>query len=97
MVVWDVPDEEVSRIGAALAASGRVSLCYRRARQLPQWRYNLFCMIHGKDRDEVQVRIDDLIAQCGLQDYAHAVLFSRRRFKQRGARYVPTEEQHGAA
>jgi siroheme decarboxylase len=97
MVVWDVPDADVSRVGAALAASGRVSLCYLRARQLPHWRYNLFCMIHGKDRDEVQVRIDDLIEQCGLQEYQHAVLFSRRRFKQRGARYVPTEEQHGSA
>jgi len=34
----------------------------------------------------------DLVAQlkeqCGLQDVAHEVLFSRRRFKQCGARYV---------
>lgn len=95
MVVWDVPDAEVSRVGTALAATGRATLCYLRARQLPHWRYNLFCMIHGKDRDEVQVRIDTLAEHCGLQAYPQAVLFSRRCFKQRGARYVPKEKQHG--
>jgi hypothetical protein len=29
----------------------------------------------------------EMIARCGFQDVAHEVLFSRRRFKQRGAHY----------
>ena len=88
MVVWDVPDAVVSQVGRRIAESGRVSLCYRRPRRLPHWRYNLFCMIHGKDRDEVEQRIATLAQRCGLDVYPHEILFSRRRFKQCGARYV---------
>ena len=90
MVVWDVPDAVVSQVGTLLANSGRVSLCYRRPRALPHWPYNLFCMVHGKDRDEVEQRIATLIQTCGLDAYPHEILFSCRRFKQCGARYVPS-------
>ena len=88
MVVWNVPDAQVSRVGQCIAASNRVSLCYRRPRVLPHWPYNLFCMIHGKDRSEVEARIAALSQACGLDDYPREVLFSCRRFKQCGARYV---------
>lgn len=90
MVVWDVPDTVVSRLGRSIADSGRVSLCYRRPRKLPHWPYNLFCMFHGKDRHEVEQRIATLAQACGLDAYPHEVLFSCRRFKQCGARYVST-------
>lgn len=88
MVVWDVPDAVVSQVGRCIADSGRVSLCYRRPRALPHWPYNLFCMIHGKDRQEVEQGIAALTQACGLDAYSFEVLFSCRRFKQRGARYV---------
>jgi hypothetical protein len=65
-----------------------VTLCYRRARSLPDWRYNLFCMIHGQRRDEVEQRVASLRAAHGLEHLPHALLFSRRRFKQTGARYL---------
>ena len=87
MVVWDVPDAEVSALGRAIAASGCVSLCYRRPRQLPQWPYNLFCMLHGKDRSAVEARIAALEQACAMPSYPREVLFSTRRFKQCGARY----------
>jgi len=99
MCVWDVPDEAVDEVGKSIATSGRVTLCYRRTRRLPGWRYNLFCMIHGKDREDVSARIAALSAACGLDVYPHAVLFSKRRFKQRGAHYAAAvttpEASHG--
>jgi DNA-binding Lrp family transcriptional regulator len=88
MVVWDAPDERVTALGRRLAALEFVTLCYRRARQLPAWPYNLYCMIHGRDRASVQAKIAEAIAACGLQGLRHEVLFSRRRFKQCGARYL---------
>ena len=89
MVVWNVPDAVVSQVGTRLASTGRVSLCYRRPRALPHWPYNLFCMVHGKDRQEVEQRIATLMQTCELAAYPHDILFSCRRFKQCGARYVP--------
>lgn len=88
MVVWDIPDEEVSALGHCLGKLEFVTLCYRRPRRLPAWRYNLFCMIHGHDREEVQARVEEMRQGCGLQHIACEVLFSTRRFKQCGARYA---------
>ena len=88
MVVWDIPDDRVSALGGCIGKFDFVTLCYRRPRRLPTWRYNLFSMIHGQNRDEVLDLVAQLKEQCGLQDVAHEVLFSRRRFKQCGARYV---------
>ena len=88
MTVWDVPDPEADALGAAVAAYPFVTLCYRRPRRLPAWPYTLFCMIHGRDRATVLDQVDVLNRLAGLGRFPHAVLFSRRRFKQQGARYV---------
>lgn len=96
MSVWDVPDEMVDAIGQRMAASGDITLCYRRRRHLPEWPYNLFCMVHGKDRDDVMARVEKISAACGLEATPHDVLFSRRRFKQCGAHYATAAEvKHG--
>lgn len=90
MVVWDLPDARISAVGRALAVEAGVNLCYRRPRRLPAWPYNLFCMMHGRERHEVLERIDAVRVRHQLMDYPHAVLFSTRCFRQRGACYLPT-------
>jgi DNA-binding Lrp family transcriptional regulator len=85
MTVFDVPDEQVDACGAALARIPGVTLAYRRERAA-LWRYNLYCMVHGRSREAVQQVLGEAIAPCGLADCPRAVLFSRRRFKQTGAR-----------
>ena len=83
----EFPDDAVAEIGKALAALPYVTLCYRRPRRLPDWPYNLFCMIHGRDRDAVADQVRFIVEQCGLHDIEHDILFSKRCFKQRGASY----------
>jgi DNA-binding Lrp family transcriptional regulator len=106
MCVWDVPDApdpgRFDALGEALAREPGVTLCYRRERALPGWRYNLFCMLHGRDRATVEQRLAEIVAAHDLARFPSAVLFSRRAFKQRGARYAQgpraTElDQPGAA
>ena len=92
MCVWDVPDDQVSALGRQLAREAAVTLCYRRSRVLPDWPYNLFCMIHGSAREEVLAARDDLAVRLGLDRHPHAVLFSCRRFKQTGARYLDAKD-----
>lgn len=98
MVVWDAPDDQVRELGRCLAGFDFITLCYQRPRRLPVWRYNLYCMIHGKSRDEVLANLDWMVNRCGLQTLPREVLFSRRRFKQCGARYhvEPGEQSHAA-
>ncbi len=92
MVVWDVPDDQVREAGRKLAALDFVTLCYRRPRRLPRWPYNLFCMIHGQDREEVLAQVAEAAALTGLEGVRREVLFSTRRFKQRGACYAAPAE-----
>ncbi len=94
MVVWDAPDDELRAIGARLAAEADVTLCYRRPRR-PGWPYNLFCMIHGRERGAVERRIGQLRRGLGIAALPHEVLFSRRCFTQRGARYASRAVAHG--
>jgi len=86
MTVFDVADAEVDAAGDRLSAQHGVTLCYCRERD-PCWPYNLYCMVHGRSRDEVFDILDNAIAGSGLRHRPRAVLFSRRRFKQQGARY----------
>jgi len=87
MCVWDVPDTDVTALGEELALEAGVTLCYRRERTLPQWPYNLFCMIHGRDRAATTARLVRLSSAHRLDRFPQAVLFSRQAFKQRGACY----------
>jgi DNA-binding Lrp family transcriptional regulator len=91
MCVWNVPDRSVHAAGMKLAREPLVTLCYRRARALPDWPYNLFCMVHGRRRADVERELQAIGVRCGLAQYPAAVLFSVRCFKQRGARYLETE------
>ncbi len=92
MVVWDVPDAQVAALGRCFAQFPFVTLCYQRPRRGAQWPYNLFCMIHGKDREAVLEKVDTLAATCAAEGVEHQVLFSRRCFKQRGANYRRRQE-----
>ena len=87
-LVQDIPDALIGEIAASLAHEPGVTLCYQRPRVLPEWPYNLFCMIHGQARDEVEAKIAELRTRLKLTGYAHDTLFSITRFKQTGARYA---------
>lgn len=92
MVVWDIPDERVAEIGRRFGSFDFVTLCYQRPRRLPEWPYNLFCMVHGRERDVVLAQVEELAGRCGLEAARREVLFSTRRFKQRGAVYCLAPE-----
>ena len=86
MVVWDIDDGALPEIGARLAAAPAVTLCYERPRRPPVWRYNLYSMVHGRDRDQVRADIAALAESVGAASRGHDILFSRRCFRQRGAK-----------
>lgn len=88
MVVWNVPEQQVDKIGQFLAKQACVTLCYQRPKQLPHWPFNLFCMIHGKSKQQVLAQLAQLTEQPTLTDIEHQVLFSTKAYKQRGAQFT---------
>ncbi len=88
MVVWDIADDRIVELGNQISRFDFVNLCYQRPRRLPDWPYNLFCMIHGRDRQDVLRQVELINKQFELFDNNHDILFSRRCFKQRGATFT---------
>jgi DNA-binding Lrp family transcriptional regulator len=86
MVVWSVPDDELDARGEAVGALPYVTLCYHRPRRPAQdWEYNLFTMIHGREADVVDAKIDELATD--HLPYEHERLYSTETLKQTGAQY----------
>lgn len=86
MSVWDVPDDRVDQLGESVGGFEFVSHCYRRPRRLPQWPYNLFAMVHGKSRDEVEQKVAHIAALLGEHVRSHTILYSTRILKKTGLR-----------
>lgn len=86
MTVWDVSDEEIDRLGRDVARHPGVSHCYRRPRHLPEWPYNLFAMLHGRSREDVERQAQELAEVLGSACRDHRILYSSRILKKTGLR-----------
>jgi DNA-binding Lrp family transcriptional regulator len=86
MSVWDVADDQVDALSRQVAQLTGVSHCYRRTRHLPEWPYNLFAMLHGRSREEVQRQADVVAALLGPACRAHDILYSTASLKKTGLR-----------
>jgi DNA-binding Lrp family transcriptional regulator len=89
MTVWDVADDRVDELGERVGRLDFVSHCYRRPRRPPDWPYNLFAMVHGRSRDEVEAKVAVIAALVGPSCRAHDVLYSSRILKKTGLRLQP--------
>ncbi len=86
MTVWDVDDGCIAELGAHIGALPFVTHCYERPRALPGWPYNLFAMVHGADRDEVEEKRAQIAAILGDACRAKDILYSTRILKKTGLR-----------
>lgn len=88
MSVWNVPDEVVDEYGRKIGELPFVSHCYRRPRHLPLWHYNLFAMVHGKTKEEVEEKVEQIALLLGENALDHQILYSRKILKKTGLRLI---------
>ena len=88
MSVWDLDDSRAEELGAEVGALPFVSHCYLRPRALPDWPYNLFAMLHGHSRDEVEAKRAEVAALLGDAARGHDILYSTRILKKSGMRFA---------
>jgi siroheme decarboxylase len=86
MTVWDVLNDRADELGAMIGTLDFVTHCYRRPRRLPDWRYNLFAMVHGHDRAEVEAKAARIAEMLHPYCRAHTILYSTRILKKTGLR-----------
>ncbi|MEX2650291.1 MAG: AsnC family transcriptional regulator [Alphaproteobacteria bacterium] len=92
MTVWDVDDDRVEALGPRVGALAAVSHCYLRPRRPPIWPYNLFAMVHGKSRAEVDEDARVIADLLGDACRARDVLYSTRILKKTGLRIGAAKE-----
>ncbi len=86
MTVWDVADDDIREVGRRVGELDIVSHCYHRPRRLPDWPYNLFAMVHGRSREEVKAKVQQIAQLLGDRVRGYDVLFSTRILKKTGLR-----------
>jgi len=84
MVAWRVSEDRVDQAGRLMAAFREVSHCYQRKVEA-DWEYNLFAMIHGKNRKACESVARRIADEIGLDDYI--VLPSLKEYKKTSPTY----------
>ncbi|WP_293448525.1 Lrp/AsnC family transcriptional regulator [Persephonella sp.] len=84
MTVWNVPPDREDEVGYKLASFRSVSHCYKRTTN-EKWRYNIFSMIHGKTKEELENFVFDISQEIGIKDFK--ILYSTKEFKKRRIKY----------
>jgi DNA-binding Lrp family transcriptional regulator len=84
MIVWNVPSDNIDKIGNRLATFPEVSHCYRRP-VYKDWRFNLFSMIHARSLESAKKIAHEISKIIGISDYQ--ILFSTREFKKERVKY----------
>lgn len=97
MTVWNVDDDQVSELGQAIGNLPFVSHCYRRPRHLPYWSYNLFAMVHGTSREEVEQKAAHIDALLGSACHGSTILYSSAILKKTGLRLRQRRQKEDAA
>ena len=88
MSAWNVPADDIERVGELMASVPEISHCYERP-SLPDWPYNIYAMIHGTSEDEIRAVANKIAEETGIEDYE--ILFSGREFKKSSVQFFAEE------
>ncbi|MDQ6810395.1 MAG: AsnC family transcriptional regulator [Actinomycetota bacterium] len=78
MGVWQVPEQEIPRIGRMMACVRGISHCYQRP-TYEDWPYSVFTMAHGRSKQECDAVLDAIAEQTAIHE--RATLYSSTEFK----------------
>lgn len=84
MVVWKIEDNNLDEVGKYIASIDKVSHCYER-KPCSAWNYNLYTMIHEKDRESCDKVIQSIAENISVKDYK--VLYSTKELKKTSMKY----------
>lgn len=84
MVAWKAEEDKLSHIGKIMASLPEITHCYARV-SCPEWPYNLYTMVHGKNEKECHNTIKHIVEKTGLSVYR--LLFTKKTFKRTSMEY----------
>src|SRR3989339_1729226 len=89
MVVWQVDPDRIEQVGSVLAGFRQVSHAYQRT-VTENWAYNLYTMVHGTSRRQVEDVVQKMSETVGVS--AYRILFTERELKKVSPTYIIQED-----
>ncbi len=80
LVAWEIPEERIDEFEGVIQDLAEVSHGYERV-SYPEWRYNVYTMIHGHSKDECLGVVERISSAIKIEDYI--LLFTKRELKKR--------------
>jgi len=84
MVVWSVAEDRIEETGFLIASYREVSHCYLRPR-MPDFPYNLYSMVHGREEVDCIKVIEEISRKAGISDYK--LLITKKEHKKTAPLY----------
>jgi len=89
LVAWRVEPAAADAGGAKCARLPAVSHCYLRPTS-PDWPYNLYTMIHGRNREDCRMTVREIVATTQLRE--HVELWTVKEYKKERIALFSEEE-----
>lgn len=78
LVAWRVPLNRINGVARIFRRFPQISHCYQR-KVYPAWPYNLYTMLHCRDKNPCLALVKSIALKSGIKDYR--VLFTLKEFK----------------
>lgn len=88
LVAWKVPKNRVQEVGSCLSKFKEVTHCYERKVIAGKWEYNLYTVMHAREREAIEYLVNNLSEATAINDYL--ILYSTRDLKKTHARSAST-------
>jgi DNA-binding Lrp family transcriptional regulator len=84
LVAWKIPQDRVQEVGAYMSKMPEISHCYERQAVAGRWEYNLYTVMHAKERESINRLVKELSKETEVGDYK--ILYSTRDLKPKNSR-----------
>jgi len=88
MFVCHFNKKEIDKAGQEISKLEAVSHCYQR-QTYQNWPYNFYAMMHAKNKEELENKIKELVADYEIEDYQ--ILYSIEELKKTSMKYFSSD------
>ncbi len=79
LVAWKVPADRIKEVGVQLSKLPDISHCYERKPVQGRWDYNLYTVMHARERQSLQHMVNQISVGLAINEYK--ILYSTRDLK----------------
>ncbi len=79
LVAWKVPEKRIQEVGTHLSKLSDISHCYERKPVRGRWEFNLYTVMHARERIGIERIVNQISVEMELNEYK--ILYSTRDLK----------------